>query len=54
LLRADGGQLAQIAALVDSGALRPVIDRVFAFDALNEAMAYLATGRAKGKVVIAR
>ncbi|KQZ33755.1 MULTISPECIES: NADP-dependent oxidoreductase [Caulobacter] len=53
-MRADGGQLAQIAALVDSGALRPVIDRVFAFDALNEAMAYLATGRAKGKVVIAR
>ena len=53
-MHADGGQLAQIAALIDSGALRPIIDRIFAFDALNEAMAHLATGRAKGKVVVTR
>jgi len=51
-MRAEGAQLAQIAALVDDGALRPVMDRTFAFGALNEAIDYLATGRAKGKVVV--
>lgn len=51
-MRADGAQLAKIAALVEDGALRPVVDRTFAFEALNEAIDYLATGRAKGKVVV--
>lgn len=51
-MRADGGQLAQIARLVDAGAIRPVIDRIFAFESTREALAYVETGRAKGKVVI--
>jgi len=29
-----------------------VVDRVFAFASTNEAIAYVETGRAKGKVVI--
>jgi len=29
-----------------------VMDRVFSFDSTNEAMAYVESGRAKGKVVI--
>lgn len=51
-MRADGGQLAQIARLVDAAAIRPVIDRIFAFESTQEALAYVETGRAKGKVVI--
>ena len=31
-MRAEGGQLAEIAKLVDAGTIRPVIDEVFAFD----------------------
>ncbi len=33
-------------------ALRPVVDNVFPFDQTPEALAYVETGRAKGKVVI--
>lgn len=51
-MRASGGQLARIASLIECGAIRPVVDRVYPFLATNEAMAYLAAGRAKGKVVI--
>jgi len=51
-MRADGEQLAKITALIEAGAIRPVIDRVFPFEATNEAMAYVDTGRARGKVVV--
>jgi NADPH:quinone reductase-like Zn-dependent oxidoreductase len=51
-MRASGDQLEQIAALVDAGAIRPVIDRTFPFAATNDALAYVDTWRAKGKVVI--
>ena len=48
----DGGQLAQIAALIEGGHIRPVIDKVFPFEQSKEALAYLEQGRAKGKVVV--
>lgn len=51
-MHADGAQLAEIARLVDVGAVRPVIDRVFAFEELPDAMSRVGSGRAKGKVVI--
>jgi len=51
-MRANGHQLADIAALIDAGTIRPVVDRVFPFDETNEALAYVETGRAKGKVVV--
>ena len=51
-MRADGAQLAQIGALIDAGAIRPVVDRVFPFAQTAQALAYVETGRAKGKVVI--
>jgi NADPH:quinone reductase-like Zn-dependent oxidoreductase len=51
-MRADGKQLAQITQLVNSGVIKPVIDKVFSFDQTNEAMAYIESGRAKGKAVI--
>ncbi|WP_295951242.1 NADP-dependent oxidoreductase [Rhodoferax sp.] len=51
-MRADGSQLGEITRLIEAGAIHPVVDRVFAFEHTNEALAYVATGRAKGKVVI--
>lgn len=51
-MKASGEQLQQISALVDAGAIRPVVDKVFPFEATNEALAYVEAGRAKGKVVI--
>jgi NADPH:quinone reductase-like Zn-dependent oxidoreductase len=50
--RANGGQLTEIASLIDSGAIRPVVDRVFTFAATKDAMVYVEAGRARGKVVI--
>ncbi|HJT98175.1 MAG TPA: zinc-binding dehydrogenase, partial [Rhodanobacteraceae bacterium] len=51
-MRASGDQLRAIGALIDSGAIRPVVDQVFPFASTNDAMAYVDKGRAKGKVVI--
>lgn len=51
-MKASGAQLRDITRLIESGAIRPVIDRVFPFEATNEALAYVEAGRAKGKVVI--
>ena len=52
-MTANGGQLEKITALIEAGVIRPVMDRVFPFEQTNEALAYVDTGRAKGKVVIA-
>ncbi|MGH9771569.1 MAG: zinc-binding dehydrogenase, partial [Candidatus Acidiferrales bacterium] len=52
LMNPDGSQLAEIGELLDQASIRPVIDRVFPFDQAKEALAYLETGRAKGKVVV--
>ena len=51
-MRADGHQLREITRLIEAGAIRPVIDRVFPFESTNEALSYIETGRAKGKVVV--
>jgi len=51
-MRAHGEQLGKITSLIESGVVRPVVDRIFPFLAANEAMEYLQTGRARGKVVI--
>lgn len=51
-MRANGHQLLEITRLIEVGAIRPVIDRVFPFELTNEALAYVEAGRAKGKVVV--
>jgi len=51
-MKASGDQLRQIGSLIDAGAIRPVVDRVFPFESTKDAMAFVETGRAKGKVVI--
>ncbi len=51
-MRADGAQLRELAALIDGGAIRPIIDTVFAFADTQKALAYSESGRVKGKVVV--
>ena len=51
-MRASGDQLREIGSLIDSGIIRPVVDRVFPFESTKEALAYVEKGRAKGKVVV--
>jgi NADPH:quinone reductase-like Zn-dependent oxidoreductase len=52
-MRAQGQQLGKITSLIESGVIRPVVDKVFPFASTAEALAYVETGRARGKVVIA-
>ena len=51
-MRASGDQLREIAALVDAGVIRPVVDRTFPFPDTPAALAYVERGRAVGKVVV--
>jgi NADPH:quinone reductase-like Zn-dependent oxidoreductase len=52
-MRAQGQQLSEITSLIESGVIRPVVDKVFPFEKTGDALAYVETGRARGKVVIA-
>lgn len=51
-MRAQGQHLAEITKLIDAGVIRPVVDQVFSFEQTADALAYVETGRAKGKVVV--
>jgi NADPH:quinone reductase-like Zn-dependent oxidoreductase len=53
-MRASGDQLRQITTLVDGGALRPVVGRVFDFDQTAQAVQSLENGGIRGKAVISR
>jgi NADPH:quinone reductase-like Zn-dependent oxidoreductase len=49
----SGADLGYLASLIEAKKLEVVIDRAFPFAEAKEAIAYLETGRAKGKVVLA-
>jgi len=51
-MKPSGSQLQAIARLVDAGAIRPVLDKVFPFESTNEAVACVEAGRVRGKVVV--
>ncbi|MCY1560021.1 Zinc-binding dehydrogenase [compost metagenome] len=51
-MRASGAQLREITTLIESGMIKPVIDRTFPFESTADALSYVEQGRAKGKVVI--
>ena len=51
-MKASGDQLREITSLIEAGTIRPVVDRTFPFESAGEALAYVETGRAKGKVVV--
>lgn len=48
----DGAQLGAIGKLVEEERILPVIDKIFPFEQAKDALAYLAQGHAKGKVVV--
>src|SRR6201993_3202255 len=52
LTRPDGGQLADIAQVVDSGAIRATVSKTYRLDELASAYEVLAGGHARGKLVI--
>jgi alcohol dehydrogenase len=51
-MKASAEQLREIGALIDAGVMRPVVDRVFPLESVADALAYVETGRARGKVVV--
>jgi alcohol dehydrogenase len=51
-MRADGEQLREITGLVESGVIKPLVDKVFPLEQVRDALAYSESGRATGKVVI--
>lgn len=51
-MQANGRQLSEIGKLIETGVIRPVVDKVFSFEQMNEAMYYVSSGRAKGKVIV--
>ena len=51
-MKANGKQLSEIGSLIETSVIRPVVDKVFPFEQMNEAMSYVQSGRAKGKVIV--
>lgn len=52
LVKPDRGSLAGVVRLLETGALRPHVDRTFTLSEIGEALAFLEAGQARGKVVI--
>jgi alcohol dehydrogenase len=49
----SGSDLAQLASLIEGGKLKVIVDKTYPFAKISEALAYVESGRAKGKVVVA-
>ena len=48
----NGGHLNEIKSLMEDGKIKPIVDKVYQFDESIAAFEHLATGRAKGKIII--
>jgi alcohol dehydrogenase len=48
----SGADLAQLAALIEQGKLKVIVDRTYPLANISDALAYVESGRAKGKVVV--
>lgn len=51
-MQPNGQQLSKISELVEAGKIKPVVDQIYDFIQIKEALQYVNTGRAKGKVVL--
>jgi alcohol dehydrogenase len=52
VMHPSGDDLDLLARMVDGGQLKPVTDRLFPFQQIADAFAYIEKGRAKGKVIV--
>jgi NADPH:quinone reductase-like Zn-dependent oxidoreductase len=52
LMHPSGSDLAQLAQLIEQGKLMVTVDKRYPFANISEALAYVESGRAKGKVVV--
>jgi alcohol dehydrogenase len=48
----SGRDLALLAELIEQGKLKAIVDRIYPFAQIADALAYVESGRAKGKVVV--
>ncbi|WP_214851194.1 NADP-dependent oxidoreductase [Exiguobacterium sp. s193] len=51
-MKPSGRQLQHITEWIETGQIKPVIDRVYPFEAAQEALAYSESGHAKGKIIL--
>ncbi|MEC1375528.1 NADP-dependent oxidoreductase [Heyndrickxia oleronia] len=51
-MKPSGEQLRIIANFIETGKIKPIIDRVFPFKDAQKAMEYAESGRAKGKIIL--
>lgn len=48
----SGSDLAELSRMIEQGQLKVIVDKVFPFAEIGEALAYVESGHAKGKVVV--
>lgn len=51
-MKASGSQLEKITKLIEADVIKPMIDKIYIFEQTNDALAYVESGRAKGKIVV--
>ena len=51
-MHASGSDLTLLAELIEQGKLKVTVDRTYPFEKIAEALDYVESGRAKGKVVV--
>lgn len=51
-MKANGEQLNKITDLIEANIIKPVVEKIYPFSQTNEALSYVESGRAKGKIVI--
>jgi alcohol dehydrogenase len=48
----SGTSLTQLAELIEHGKLKVIVDKIYPFAKIPEALTYIESGRAKGKAVV--
>ena len=52
MAKANAQDLSFIKDLIEAGQVKPVVEKVYAFEQIPEALRYLGEGHAKGKLVV--